>query len=265
MTENPVCITISDENESDKTNEDQKLSIVAHKVDEKHEIRRNQKIRHGKYIIGMAAHPARMFITLFVQLAIGFLAIITASGTFQPRSTIVSFLYLLNMFSSSKTKNTKWLCKVIFEYYMDNVTDRISLLWFILRLFFRYIPLSFPMVIALDFAQLHRDCATMETVTFATADLVVIIASINYASRTYNLSDSIPLLVSFDFIIRFSEALVRNMPITDEAAILKSEEAISRRGEDEIKRKWLPGTMMVIIVTTAFTLSCVTLNTGEVN
>jgi len=249
MTDNPVAIRIDNEKNINK------LSILAVKDHEKLEIRLNQKIRHGKYVIGMSAHPARMLIALCVEFVIGFLAIITASGKLQTKSTIVSFLYLLNMFSSSKTKNSKWVCKVIFEYYMDNVTDRITLLWFILRVIFRYIPLSIPLCIALDFAQLHRDCATFETISFATADLVVVIASINYASRSPYLSDSIPLLVSFDFITKFSSALIQNIPITDEEAITKSEEALSWRNQDEIKRKWLPGLIMVIIVAAAVALA----------
>lgn len=31
----------------------------------------------------------------------------------------------------------------------------------------------------------------------------------------------IPLLVSFDFITKFSSALIKNIPITDDAAIIK--------------------------------------------
>jgi len=69
------------------------------------------------------------------------------------------------------------------------------------------------------------------------------------------LSDSIPLLVSFDFITKFSSVLIENMPISDEDAIHKSDEAISFRDTDELKRKWLPGFIMVIIVITALILA----------
>ena len=45
------------------------------------------------------------------------------------------------------------------------------------------------------------------------------------------------------------------MPISDEDAIHKSDEAISFRDTDELKRKWLPGFIMVIIVITALILA----------
>jgi hypothetical protein len=52
--------------------------------------------------------------------------------------------------------------------------------------------------------------------SFAAADLITIIASINYASRATELSVAVPLLVSFDFLTKFSTQILDSIKVSDD-------------------------------------------------
>ena len=110
-------------------------------------------------------------------------------------------------------------------------------------------------MIILDLVQVHVVSTSPQTLSFATADMVVIIASINFASRAYSLSNAIPLLVSFDFITKFSSEIVKGVVIEDVDAIKKAEENDYWKSEKEYLRFLLPLILMTGIVITAIVLA----------
>jgi len=95
--------------------------------------------------------------------------------------------------------------------------------------------------------------------TKATADMVVIIASINFASRAYSLSNAIPLLVSFDFITKFSSEIVKGVVIEDDDAIKKADQNEKWMDEKRFLRSGLPIFLMTGIVITALVLASLTI------
>ena len=91
---------------NDDKNETSRGSLAMRLAKSSEEVERLQIIRCGQYVEAWRERPFQMYVALFVQLIISFLAILTASGPFQPIPTFVSFLYLIYIFSSSKTGNT---------------------------------------------------------------------------------------------------------------------------------------------------------------
>ena len=116
-------------------------------------------------------------------------------------------------------------------------------------------PIFISACIILDLVQVHRFSMSPQTLSFATADMVVIIASINFASRAYSLSNAIPLLVSFDFITKFSSEIVKGVVISDDDAIKKADENEEWILEKQFLRLWLPMILMTGIVITALVLA----------
>ena len=86
--------------------------------------------------------------------------------------------------------------------------------------------------------------------------MVIIIASINFASRSQDLSSAIPLLVSFDFITNFSRQIIESITIKDEDAIKKSEENDEWMSKNMCLMFFLPLTLMVGVIIAALVLAC---------
>jgi hypothetical protein len=78
--------------------------------------------------------------------------------------------------------------------------------------------LSLAICVILDLVniRLSDDCYGAPNLSFAAADLITIIASINYASRATELSTAIPLLVSFDFLTKFSTQILDSIEVSDD-------------------------------------------------
>jgi hypothetical protein len=69
--------------------------------------------------------------------------------------------------------------------------------------------------------------------SFAAADVITIIASINYASRATELSVAVPLLVSFDFLTKFSTQILDSIKRSDD----ESERAVESYFYSDSKRE----------------------------
>ena len=225
--------TNKDKNDATNTHENsdsnvQRPSLVNRlsikKTIESKAIEEKEKIRFGKYIIAWFTFPFRMSVALIVEIAIGFLAILSAKGDFQVLPTIVSMLYLLYLFSSSATQNTiKFISAVISG--LREETKAIGYARTVLIVFialFSWLPLVLfftPFFVVLDLVNIHLEWIGPHNLSFAAADMVTIIASINYASRATELSVAVPLLVSFDFLTKFSAKIIDSIPIDDNKAI----------------------------------------------
>lgn len=85
--------------------------------------------------------------------------------------------------------------------------------------------------------------------------MVIITASINYASRSTDLSVAIPLLASFDFITKFSNKIAEDIVIDEDEAIEKARQNDKWVLDHIFTRGILPILAMISIVTTAVVLS----------
>ena len=260
-----VKISINkDKNDATNTNENSdsdverpslinRLSI--RKTEVSQAIEEKERIRFGKYIIAWRTFPFRMSVALIVEFAIGFLAILSAKGDFQVLPTIVSMLYLLYLFSSSATQNT-----------IGDISDGISSLkeWMkdegyvgtVLYSLYVVILCSFfmPILVVLDLVNIHKECIGPHNLSFAAADTVTIIASINYASRATELSVAVPLLVSFDFLTKFSAKIIDSITCDE----IKAEQAA--KSYDKSVSSFLFVLMFVLgIVLTAVILACLSI------
>lgn len=248
-----------------------KNSISSKQEEIENEIKCFQEIRYGKYVIAWKIRPKKMFLALAVQIIIGFLAILTTTGEPNTLPSVVSLLYLLYIFSSSKTQNTfkiyHWYTSA-YDIIYYNLKDRqyctmqyctivIALLKYIL------LPFIVPAMVVLDLVQVHRECISPQTLSFATADMVIITASINYASRSTDLSVAIPLLASFDFITKFSNKIAEDIVIDDDEAIEKARENDKWVLDHIFRGGILPILAMISIVTSAIVLAV--LSTGMHN
>ena len=210
-----------------------------------------QWIKFGKYIIAWRVLPFRMGAALFVEFAIGFLAILTAKGDFQVLPTSVSILYLFYLFSSSKSQNTvrllniyneelKWLTRRRHSYiYGDESTPNedestgllskgcevllmvistpiILVISVIFKVIVNSLSLAICVILDLVNIRFESDNFGAPNLSFAAADLITIIASINYASRATDLSVAVPLLVSFDFLTKFSTQILDSIEVSDD-------------------------------------------------
>ena len=203
-----------------KPPKDQRIrkSFVVNKTQE--EIEKIQSVRDSKYILAWKICPHKMLAALAIEFTVSFGAILTSSGDIQLLPSIVSALYLLYVFLSSKTNNTyqfvNYFCGGILNIFticdgsiLFNALYLVALLWTLQLL---------PALIALDIVQVHW-MSTHHTIIFASADAVIFIASINYAIRTPSLENAVPLLISFDFLTKLSSSIVEGIAISDEDAL----------------------------------------------
>lgn len=222
------------------------------------EIKCVQEIRYGRYVMAWRMRPRKMFVALAVQIIIGFLAILTATGEARTLPSVVSLLYLFYIFSSSKTQNTfkiyQWYNNS-YDIIYDNLKDMQYCTIVIVLLKYTLLPFTVPAMIVLDLVQVHRECISPQTLSFATADMVIITASINYASRSTDLSVAIPLLASFDFITKFSNKIAEDIVIDEDEAIEKARQNDKWVLDHIFTRGIVPILSMISIVTTAVVLS----------
>lgn len=234
-------------------NDVERDSIDTRKKQTEDDIEREQNIRYGRYVVAWQLLPVRMSVALVVEIVVGFLAILTSSGSFQILPSIVSFLYLIYIFSSSKTGNTIRVLKEMYNDFREGDIEKI------INIIFFWIPILLPACIVLDLVQVDFDCVSPQTLSFAAADMVIIIASINYASRAPALSTSIPLLVSFDFITKFSTQIISSVSISDDDAIKKADDNGAWINKKLFLRVWLPIIVMVGVIVAAIVLACLSI------
>ena len=219
-------------------------------------IKEKEMIRFGKYVIAWRTFPFRMSVAFIVEIAIGFLAILSAKGDFQVLPTIVSMLYLLYLFSSSATQNTIAYISGAISCLKEDTEDK-GYVGAVLYALFYWIPIcSFftPFFVVLDLVNIHKECIGPHNLSFATADPVTIIASINYASRATELSVAVPLLVSFDFLTKFSAKIIDSITCDE----IKAEHAAKSYDESESSSLFVL-MFEVGIVLTAVILACLSI------
>lgn len=117
------------------------------------EIKCEQEIRYGRYVMAWRMRPRKMFVALAVQIIIGFLAILTATGEARTLPSVVSLLYLFYIFSSSKTQNTfkiyQWY-NSSYDIIYDNLKDIQYCTIVIVLLKYTLLPFTVPAMIVLD-------------------------------------------------------------------------------------------------------------------
>lgn len=219
--------------------------------------KRFQEIRYGKYVMAWRLKPRKMLGALIIEIIIGFLAILTATGKINTLPLVTSILYLVYIFLSSKTQNTvnaySWYTEA-YSWTKKYLERKGCFSPFSVLLKYTLLPLIVTALVLLDLVQVHRLCIAPQTLSFATADMVIIVASINYASRSSSLSVAIPLLVSFDFITKFSSHIAGGISIKDEDAIKYATENDKWVLDHITKGGILPIIAMISTVTIALVL-----------
>ena len=92
--------------------------------------------------------------------------------------------------------------------------------------------------------------------------MIIIIASINYASRAPDLATAtaVPLLVSFDFITKFSTQIINSVSIKDDDdAIKKANDNETWLDENWWLRVGIPVVIMIGVVVAALVLACLSI------
>ena len=92
--------------------------------------------------------------------------------------------------------------------------------------------------VVFDLVELDITCACRETISFATIDAIILIASINAASRAESVQDAIPLLVGFDFIKDFPARILKQFEIKDDDALAAYETLRTSMSSDRSKLTW---------------------------
>ena len=252
-----ITINDDDDDDEDKDIENGKRDTISIKKETEMEIERSHRIRYGKYIIAWSLRPVQMTMALITETAIGFLAIVTASGHFQTLPSIVSFLYLVYTFVSS---NSNVLLGFIYQIN-DGLKTSDQINWLSMNVLLS--PLLFPAGLVLDLVEVSQKSVSPQTLAFATADMVIIIASINFASRQLYLYNAIPLLVSFDFITNFSKKIVNDIVSTDGDALRRSKENDEWICDNIILGFWIPNIVMIIVVITALVLASLSIGLDD--
>ena len=255
-----------DKNDATNTNENsdsdvQRPSLVKSlsiKTEVSKAIVEKELIRFGKYIMAWRTFPFRMSVALIVEFVIGFLAILSAKGDFQVVPTIVSMLYLLYLFSSSATQNTIWFISEAISVFKEDTKDwgYVGAVLFALFFWLPFCSFFTPFFVVLDLVNIHKECTGPHNLSFAAADTVTRIASINYASRATELSVAVPLLVSFDFLTKFSAKIIDSITCDE----IKAEHAAKSYVESESTLFFYCVSIIVLgIVLTAVILACLSI------
>ena len=191
-------------------------SHLLRKSEEDKTIYNSEEIKYGKYIIAWTMLSFRMVSALLVEFVIGFLAILTAKGEFQVLSTSVSVLYLFYLFSSSKSQNTIYCINSLSEFHLSRECKYIVCELLIVGI---TLPIILLITVIFDLVNIRLTtdfgCMGPHNLLFAAADLITIVASINFASRATELSTAVPLLVSFDFLTKFSTHILDSIEVSD--------------------------------------------------
>ncbi len=226
------------------------------------EYQRCNKVRYGRYIMAWKKYPIRMWVILLIELFVGFLAILSATGSFQQLSSFVSFMYLIYIFVSSKTDNfNKYVRIILFcgrsigmqcslrsicscitccctnlrcssnnnnsnnnnnanntSWCKDKWYEELLMYFAAFLLTIYMLVVQGPISIIQDLVEVS-DTYEPQILSFVAADMVVIIASVNYAARALTLLEAIPLLVSFDFLTDLAPNVADSILISDEDAV----------------------------------------------
>ena len=181
----------------------------------------SEKIRTGIYILAWKDHKYILLLSLIAEGAIGITVVLFTSGIVYNCSLAVSIIYLVFKLLTAESKNFITYVKHI-NIALNEGTNGQSICSLIYKSI--YLLLKLESAIVLDLVELDISCACKETISFATVDAIILIASINAASKTERVADAIPLLVGFDFIKDFPQKILKRFKYKDDDAIQVYEE-----------------------------------------
>lgn len=200
-------------------------------------IEEREKIRAGRYILGWRNHRYILLLSLIAEGVIALTVVLFTSGPVYSCSLALSIIYLVFKLLTAESKN--------FITYIKNINTAInegtymygpSLFSLVLK--YTHLFLKFESALVLDLVELDISCACRETISFATVDAIILIASINAASRTERVADAIPLLVGFDFIKDFPQKILKRFKFNDHDALSTYEELRSIMNTNPSKIRW---------------------------